>query len=104
LVVHLKTDFDLLFSEPVSPDNLGLRVNARYTRTIPDTKADYVTSAVEQRATDKICGSCKIAATVEKGSLSKRSSLSSSLTLQFSKEITGNGDIELASYLTDGAG
>ncbi|XP_053380138.1 signal peptide, CUB and EGF-like domain-containing protein 1 [Mercenaria mercenaria] len=83
------------------PDKLGTQVSVRYTDAVPDSDADNVISSVEQKFIGLKCDTCQLKSTIVSNNESKLSN-SSTLTLQFSKQLTGNGDIALTDYLTNG--
>ncbi|XP_053380920.1 uncharacterized protein LOC128549009 isoform X2 [Mercenaria mercenaria] len=83
------------------PDILGTQVSVRYTDTVPDSDADDVKLSVEQKFIGLRCDTCQLKSSIVSNNVSKRST-TSTLILQFSKQLTGNGDIALTDYLTNG--
>ncbi|XP_053380916.1 sushi, von Willebrand factor type A, EGF and pentraxin domain-containing protein 1-like [Mercenaria mercenaria] len=87
------------------PDILGTQVIVRYTEAVPDSDTDDVISSVEQKFIDLKCDTCQIKSTIVSNNVSNNlpsPTASSTLILQFSKKLTGNGDIALSDYLTNG--
>ncbi|XP_053380914.1 sushi, von Willebrand factor type A, EGF and pentraxin domain-containing protein 1-like isoform X3 [Mercenaria mercenaria] len=87
------------------PDILGTQVSVTYTDTVSDSDVDDVNLSLEQKFNDFKCETCQLKSTVVSNNVSKnlsKRSTSSTLTLQFSKHLTGNGDIALVDYLTNG--